>query len=323
MKNNTEATQLGREKSPATKVYVVGNAGANPDSNVVRGTFLLNNYYASILFDTGADKNFVSTVFTSQIDITPTTFDHYYDVELDDEKIIGIHTIIRGCTLIFLNHPFNIDLMPIELGSFDVIIGMDWLAKYHDVIVCDEKLVRIPYGNKTLIIRGDGSNRGNETRFNIISCTKTQKLARAFHQPDYGFRIDLIPGAEPVARAPDRLAPSEMKELSEQLKELSDKGFIRPSSSPWGASRNKKEHEEHLKAILELLKKEELYAKFSKCEFWIPKGVVDSCYGDLRTVIMHESHKSKYSIHPGSDKMYQDMKKLYWWPNVKADDMCG
>ncbi|GKF50726.1 hypothetical protein Tco_0147193, partial [Tanacetum coccineum] len=129
------------------------------------------------------------------------------------------------------------------------------------------------------------------------------------------FQIDLIPGATPVARAPYRLATSEMKELSEQLKELSEKGFIRPSSSPWGApvlfvkkkdgsfrmcidyqelnkltvknryplpridglfdqlqgSSNKEEHEEHLKQILELLKKEELYAKFSKCEFWIPK----------------------------------------------------
>nr|GEV96953.1 reverse transcriptase domain-containing protein [Tanacetum cinerariifolium] len=84
------------------------------------------------------------------------------------------------------------------------------------------------------------------------------------------FRIDLIPGAAPVARAPYRLAPSEMKELSKQLQELSDKGFIKPSSSPWGAL-DEKEHKEHLKAILKLLKKEELYAKFSKCEFWIPK----------------------------------------------------
>nr|GFB75955.1 hypothetical protein [Tanacetum cinerariifolium] len=82
------------------------------------------------------------------------------------------------------------------------------------------------------------------------------------------FQIDLIPGATPVARAPYRLAPSEMKELSEQLQELSDKGFIRPSSSPWGAP-DEKEHEEHLKAILELVKEEKLYAKFSKCEFWI------------------------------------------------------
>ncbi|GKB29278.1 putative reverse transcriptase domain-containing protein [Tanacetum coccineum] len=313
--------------------------------------------------------------------------------------------------------------MPLELGSLDVIIGMDWLAKYQAVIVCTEKIVCIPWGNDTLIVCGDGSDWGNDEKI--------------------------------IPRAPYRLAPSEMKELSDQLQELSDKGFIRPSSSPWGASVlyvknkdgsfrmcidyrelnkltvtnfyplpriddlfdqlqgssvyskidlrpgyhqlrlreedilkmafrtryghykfqvmpfgltnapvNKKEHEEHLKAILELLKKEELYAKFSKCEFWLPKTEAQKpeniknkdvggmlienskdpeklrteklepyadgtlclngrswlpCYGDLRTVIMHESHKSKYSIQLGSDKMYHDMKKLYWWPNMKAD----
>nr|GEY97739.1 reverse transcriptase domain-containing protein [Tanacetum cinerariifolium] len=77
-------------------------------------------------------------------------------------------------------------------------------------------------------------------------------------------------GVAPVAWAPYRLAPFQMKELAEQLQELFDKGFIRPSSSPWG-DLDEKKHEEHIKAILELLKKEELYAKFSKCEFWIPK----------------------------------------------------
>nr|GFA37550.1 putative reverse transcriptase domain-containing protein [Tanacetum cinerariifolium] len=351
------------------------------------------------------------------------------------------------------------------------------------------------------------------------------------------FQIDLIPGVAPVARAPYRLAPPEMKELSEQLKELSDKGFIRPSSSPWGAP-NKKEHEEHLRTILKLLKKEEFKgihvdpAKIESIKDWVslkspteirqflglagyyrrfiegfskiakpmtkltqkkikfewgdkqeaalqllkqklcsapimalPEGREDFVaycdafikglgvvlmqkdnvisyasrqlkiheknytthdlelgavvfalkiwrhylqgihvdptkiesvkywaspksptkirqflgltgqilnaqtearkpenikeedvggmlvensrdpekvrteklepradgtlclngrswlpyYGDLRTVIMHESHKSKYSIHLGFDKMYQDMKKLYWWPNMKAD----
>ncbi|GJX91307.1 putative reverse transcriptase domain-containing protein [Tanacetum coccineum] len=504
---------------------------------------------------------------------------------------------------------------------------MDWLSKYHAMIAYAEKIVRIPWGNETLIVRSDGSDNGHGSRLNIISCTKTQRyLLKGCHvflahitikeaednskekrledvpiirdflevfpedlpgippARQVKFRIDLIPGAAPIARAPYQLAPSEMKELSNQLKEISDKGFIRPSSSPWGApvllskrrtdhfecyhqlrvreedipktafitryghyefqdtpfdltnapavfmdlmnrvwkpyldkfvivfiddiliySKNKKEHEEHLKVILELLKKEESYAKFSKCEFWIPKvqflgHVIDSqgihvdpakiesikdwassktltkirqslglagyyrrfierfskiakpmtkltqekvafewdhkslqpilnqkelnvrqrcwlellsdcdceiryhpgkanvvadalsrkerikplrvrvlvmtigldlpkqilnaqteaqkpenlknedvggmirkdipkekleprtdgtlClnsrswlpgYGDLRTVIMHESHKSKYSIHPGSDKMYQDMKKLYWWPNMKAD----
>nr|GFC37654.1 reverse transcriptase domain-containing protein [Tanacetum cinerariifolium] len=170
--NAISATRGGN--APA-KVYVVGHAGTNPDSNVVMGMFLLNNRYAFILFDTGADRSFVSTAFSSQIVITPTTLDHYYDVELADGRIIRLNTILRGCTLNFLNHPFNIDLMPVQLGSFDVIISMDWLAKYHAIIVCAEKIVRISWGNETLIVHGDGSNRGNKTRLNIISCTKTQK----------------------------------------------------------------------------------------------------------------------------------------------------
>ncbi|GJY79726.1 putative reverse transcriptase domain-containing protein, partial [Tanacetum coccineum] len=613
LKNNkgNRGNQAGNDRAPA-KVYVVGNAGANPD-NVVA-----------------------------------------------------------------------------ELGSFDAIIGMDWLAKHQAVIACAEKIVRIPWKNKTLSIytvmeyieKGFPIFLAHVTTKVIEDKSEKKRLEDVPIVQDFPevfpedlpglpptrqveFQIDLVPGAAPVARAPYRLAPSEMKELSEQLKELSDKGFIRPSSSPWGApvlfvkkkdgsfrmcidyrelnkltvknryplpriddlfdqlqgssvyskidlrsgyhqlrvreedipktafrtryghyefqvmpfgltnapavfmdlmnrvckpyldkfvivfiddiliySKSKQEHEEHLKIILELLKKEELYAKFSKCEFWIPKvqflgHVIDSegihvdpakiesikdwtspkspiedslkaafqllkqklcsapilalpegsedfiaycdaskkglgavlmqrekvvfalkiwrhylygtkctvftdhkslqhildqkelnmrqrrwlellsdydcdiryhpgkanvvadalsrkerepplrvralvmtisldlpkqilnaqtearkpeniksedvggmlienakfpeaireqklepradgtlclngrswlpCYGDLRTIIMHESHKSKYSIHPGSDKMYQDMKKLYWWPNMKAD----
>ncbi|GKE34136.1 reverse transcriptase domain-containing protein [Tanacetum coccineum] len=133
LKNGNHGNQRGNGNAPA-KVYVVGNARTNPDSNVVTGTFLLNDCYASILFDTDADRIFVSTTFSSLIDITPTTLDHYYDVELADGKIIGINTIIRGCTLNFLNHLFNINLLPVELGSFDVIIGMDWLSKYGLVV---------------------------------------------------------------------------------------------------------------------------------------------------------------------------------------------
>ncbi|GKB76304.1 putative reverse transcriptase domain-containing protein [Tanacetum coccineum] len=222
--------------------------------------------------------SFVSTAFSSLIDIIPSALNHDYDVDLADGKIIRVNTIIQGCTLNFLNHPFNIDLMPVELGSFDVIIGMDWLAKYHVVIVCDEKIVRIPFGNEILIVRGDGRNNEHGFRLNSISCTKTQKyllkgchvflahvtakkaedkseekrledvpifrdFPEVFPEDLLGipptrqveFQIDLVPGAAHVARVPYRLAPSEMKELSDQLQELFDKGFIRLSSSPWGA----------------------------------------------------------------------------------------
>nr|GEZ41179.1 reverse transcriptase domain-containing protein [Tanacetum cinerariifolium] len=380
-----------------------------------------------------------------------------YDVELADGKIVRVDTDMRGCTLNFLSRLFNIDLMPIELGSFNVIIYMDWLKRCHAVIMCDEKLVQVPYGNETLTFRGNKSNNGRESRLTVISCSKAQEymakgcqvfLAQISAKKeedrsegkqledipvvwDYPevfpkdlpglpltrpveFQIDLIPGATHVARAPYQLAPSKIKELSEQLQDLSKKGFIRPSSSPWGAlikdlfdqlqgssvyskidlrsgyhqlrvrepdvpktafrtryghyefqvmpfgltniqavfmdlinrvckpyldkfvivfiddiliySKNEKEHREHLKAILELLKKEKLKdipkekleprADETLClngRSWLP------CYGDLRSEIMHESHKSKYFVHPGSDKMYQDMKKLYWWPNMEAN----
>ncbi|GJV65481.1 putative reverse transcriptase domain-containing protein [Tanacetum coccineum] len=152
-----------------------GNASGNPDSNVITGTFLLNNHYASILFDTGADRSFISTTFSSLINIAPTPLENSYDVELADGKIVGIYTITRGCTLNFLDHPFNIDLIPVELGSFDVIIGMDWLRRCHAVIVCDEKLVRVSYGNETLTFCGNESSNERESQLTVISCSKAQE----------------------------------------------------------------------------------------------------------------------------------------------------
>nr|GEV86531.1 putative reverse transcriptase domain-containing protein [Tanacetum cinerariifolium] len=184
------------------RAYNVGTAGENPNSSVVMGTFLLNNRYALILFDTGADISFVPTTFSSLIDIIPTTLDHGYDVELSGDRII-------------------------------------LLSKYHAVIVCDEKIVRIPYGNEILIVRGDESSNEYGSRLNIISAPKRkifpEDLLSIPPTLQVGFQIDLVPGAAPVARAPYRLAPSEMKEFSDQLQELSDKGFIRPNSSLWGA----------------------------------------------------------------------------------------
>ncbi|GJV70547.1 putative reverse transcriptase domain-containing protein [Tanacetum coccineum] len=137
-----------------------------------------------------------------------------------DARVSETNTVLRGSTLGLLGHPFNIDLMPVELGSFDVIIGMDWLANHHAVIVCDEKIVRIPYGDEVLIVQGDRNGKGKKSKLSIISCTKTQKyikkevfledLSELPPTQQVEFQIDLVPGAAPVARAPYRLAPSEL-----------------------------------------------------------------------------------------------------------------
>nr|GEW73415.1 hypothetical protein [Tanacetum cinerariifolium] len=148
------------------KAYAIGRGDAYPKSNVVTGTFLLNNHYASVLFDSSADRSFLSTTFSTLLDTISDTVDVSYAVELADERITKKNIVLRYCTIGLLGHPLNIDLMPVELSSFDVIIVL---------------------------------------------------------------------GAAPVARAPCRLVSSEMQELSAQLQELSDKGFIRLSSSPWGA----------------------------------------------------------------------------------------
>nr|GEZ53812.1 hypothetical protein [Tanacetum cinerariifolium] len=140
--NNNHGHQGGRNNAPA-RVYVVGRAGTDPDANVVAGTFLLNNRYASILFDTGADRSFVSTTFSTQINITPSTLDYCYDVELADGRIIGLNIILRGCMLNLLNHPFNIDLMPVELGNIQgVCVALDGAVTPPDELVTP-KLVKL------------------------------------------------------------------------------------------------------------------------------------------------------------------------------------
>ncbi|GJX30497.1 putative reverse transcriptase domain-containing protein [Tanacetum coccineum] len=383
---NKTGSQTGGYEATA-KAYAIGRGGTNPDSNVVIGTFLLNNYYASMLFDSGADISFVSSTFSALLDITPSTLDTSYAIELADGRISETNVVLRGCTLGLLGHPFDIDLMPVELGSFDVIIGMDWLAKYHALIICDEKVVRIPYGDEVLIIRGDNFDGGTQvtskkaedkSEENRLEDVPTiREFSEIFPEDLPGlpparqveFQINLVPGAAPffTLGAPvlfvkkkdgsfrmcinyrelnkltvkNRYPLPRIDDLFDQLqgsrvysKINLRSGYhqlrVQEEDIPKTAFRTRyghyefqimlfgltnapavfvdlmnrvckpyldrfvivfindiliysksiKEHEGHLKLILKLLKEEDLYAKFSKCEFWLSKKSVKFDWGE-------------------------------------------
>ncbi|GKC05900.1 putative reverse transcriptase domain-containing protein, partial [Tanacetum coccineum] len=214
--NNQASTSTQGGRRAPSRVYSLCAKAAVKDNNVVNGTFLINNVYASVLFDTGADRSFVSYAFSKYIDIPPTTLDTNYSAELADGKSLTTSTILRGCTLNLQNHLFKIDLLPIELGSFDRT------QKYIDQ-GCQVFLIQMIKEEKTKIL---------ERRIEDVPVVRDfpevfpEDLPGLPPTRQVEFHIELIPKAAPVAHAPYRLAPAEMKELAEQLKELSDKGFI-------------------------------------------------------------------------------------------------
>ncbi|GJR28054.1 putative reverse transcriptase domain-containing protein [Tanacetum coccineum] len=171
------------------RAYMIKDTEKQQGLNVVTGTFLLNNRYANVLFESGSDKSFVNTSFSHLININSVRLDTSYEVELVDGRVASTNTVLRGCTRNLLNHLFKINLMPIKLGTFDVVIGMDWLVEQDAIIVCGKKVVHIPIKNKTLVIQG---NQG------LLPPRQVE------------FKIELVPGAAPVVRAPHRIRhPSE------------------------------------------------------------------------------------------------------------------
>nr|GEW04054.1 reverse transcriptase domain-containing protein [Tanacetum cinerariifolium] len=179
---STTINPVGREN--------MGAEEAGQDPNIVTGTFTLNDHFATTLFESGADYRFVSTTIIPLLGIEPSELGFRYEIRIASKKLVEIDKVIKGCKLEIEGHVFDIDLIPFGHGSFDVIIGMDWLSNHK--IIYHEKLLRIPLLD------------GKEIEF----------------------RIELILEAMPVAKSPYQLAPSELEELSRQLKELQDKGFI-------------------------------------------------------------------------------------------------
>ncbi|KAJ9551398.1 hypothetical protein OSB04_015443 [Centaurea solstitialis] len=380
---------------------------AREASDLVSGTFLVNSIPALVLFYTGAERSFVHDTLAKKFAMPTTPLSDALVVEVAGGFLVTVRECFEGCTIELDGEPFSATLIPMNIGSFDVVLGIDWLRAHDANIGCGKKMVTLPTPRGKLItVYGDKKN-GTYTTISMVKArkclakgctsylayvidTKLEKkeiadvdVVREF--PDVfpedlpglpperqvEFHIDLTPGAAPIARAPYRLAPTEMKEMMTQLQELSEKGFIRPSSSPWGApvlfvkkkdgsmrmcidyrelnkvtvknkyplpriddlfdqlqgagrrtkdrfpdeiralrvlgdavrfnnapavfmdlmnrvcrpfldksvivfiddilvySKDEAEHERHLREVLNVLRDEKLYAKFSKCEFWL------------------------------------------------------
>nr|GEW27365.1 putative reverse transcriptase domain-containing protein [Tanacetum cinerariifolium] len=169
--NNNQGNNNNNNSHKQGQAYVIRDAEHNQGSNVVTGTFVLNNRYATMLFDFGADKSFVDIKFSYLTDIKPVKLNLSYEVELANEKLVSTNSVLIGCTLNLHDHLFDIDLMPIELGTFDVIVGMDWLVEHDSLIVCGKKEVHVPYKNKMLVVKSDSS----VSRLKVISCIKARK----------------------------------------------------------------------------------------------------------------------------------------------------
>ncbi|GJT07171.1 reverse transcriptase domain-containing protein [Tanacetum coccineum] len=264
------------------RAYMLRDRNAHQDPNVVTGMFLLNQHLARVLFDSGADKSFISISIDSILNIPPITIDTFYNIEMADENLVSTNTVIQGCTLTLLNQPFEIDLMPIKLGSFDVVIGMDWLSKYHAKILCDEKVIHI--------LINVMEKKSDEKRLEDIPVVREfpevfpedlpglPPVRQGYHQlrvrdediPKTAFRTRY--GHYEFQVMPFGLtnAPSVFMDLMNRVcKPYLDKFIIVFIDDILINSCNEEEHANHLRIILKLLRKEKLYAKFSKCEFWI------------------------------------------------------
>ncbi|GKC09297.1 reverse transcriptase domain-containing protein [Tanacetum coccineum] len=397
------------------RAFMLGVDKARQDPNIVTGTFTLNNHYATTLFDSGADYSFVSTTFIPLLGIEPDDLGFSYEIEIASGQLVEIDKVIKGCKLEIEGHMFDINLISFGSGSFDMIIGMDWLSNHKAEIIYHEKVVRIPLPDGK-VLRVIGERPEEKMRHLRTAKTKEQNQEEIVVVRDYPevfpddlsglppnreieFRIELVPGAIPVVKSSYRLTPSEMEELSElnkltiknryplpRIDDLFDQlqgsqyfskidlrsgyhqlrvheddipktafrtryGHFEFTVMPFGltnAPATREEHEVHLGLVLELLKKEKLYAKFSKCEFWLREvqflghvingdGIhvdpskIEANIKDKILAAQEEASDESAGLQKGLDEMIERRSDgalsnmgffegdRYWWPRMKKD----
>ncbi|GKA68612.1 putative reverse transcriptase domain-containing protein [Tanacetum coccineum] len=341
------------------RAFLLGAEEARQDPNIVTGTFTLNNHFATTLFDSGADYSFVSTTFIHLLGIEPSELGFKYKIEIASGQLVEIDKVIKGCKLEIEGHVFDIDLIPFGHGSFDVIIGMDWLSNHKAEIICHEKVVKIPLLDGKIVgvrdfpevfpndLSGLPPLREIEFRIELIpeatpmcidygECNKLTvknhyslpRIDDLFDQlqgSQFFLKIDLSSGYHQLRVHEDDIlkttfrthyryfeftgmpfslinAPVVFIDLMNRVcRPYLDKFVIVFIDDILIYAKTREEHVEHLRLVLELLKKEKLYAKFSKCEFWLRevqflRHVINGLAGYYRRFIENFSKIAKSLI---------------------------
>ncbi|XP_057249962.1 uncharacterized protein LOC130591075 [Beta vulgaris subsp. vulgaris] len=297
-------------------------------------------------------------------------------VTIPNGESILCDVMYRNCPILIGGCEFQVDLVQFELTDFDVILGMNWLSKYKADINClnHEITLRKPDGCKVSYRR-----RKVQPKPEIISSLKAFKLLSKGHygylcsvvdltkpepslsdipivceypdifpeeipgmppEREIDFSINLVPGSAPISKAPYRMTPAELQELKKQLDELLEKGYIRPSVSPWVhqlicqeerwkhendkviayASRQLKPHEQNypthdleLAAVVFALKNGDTISMVFRGRTCVPDKEA------LKKRILEEAHNNPFSVHPGGKKLYKDLKQTFWWSNMKQE----
>ena len=172
---NQQPPQQQQAQPAKGRAFVLTSAQAQSSNDVITGTFLVNHIYASCLFDTGADKSFVSTEFEPLLKCVRSKLPNPFSVEVANGKTVSVDSILSNCSLNLNDHKFSIDLIPMQMGSFDIIVGMDWLRRVRAEVVCSEKFIRLPLPNgDSLHVYGEKPSQG----LKLMSCIQANKYLR-------------------------------------------------------------------------------------------------------------------------------------------------
>ncbi|XP_075497765.1 uncharacterized protein LOC142534999 [Primulina tabacum] len=353
--------QGGPQNQSSVHVFALteDEAQAAPGT-VTSGNCTLCGFIARVLFDTGASHSFVSHAFVISHDLRTTSMNSNLSVATPMSKMIITDNVLFNAVLFHEENVLYLNLIVLPMHDFDCIVGMDVLTANRATVDCYRGIVRF---RPSFAPKWNFYGRGSQAKNPLVSAIEMNRLldsghegflvyavdlsqderriydilvVREFHdvfpeeipgfppEREVEFSIELMPGTEPISRAPYRLAPAELKELKEQLQDLWSKGYIRPSSSPWGAPilfvkkkygtmrictsvcskidlrsmyhqvrvrqedvpktafrtryghfefLSEEEHAKHLRIVLRILQKKQLYAKLSKCEFWLDRVV--------------------------------------------------